>query len=117
MHPTRYVIDRAHGLRNFETLHDNVFWGGAEPRISICVPTLRHDVTPLLEGLAQCEARRQDLRPAPVRFVQGGITDPALFYSVGQRACWRRGGYTARASPLAHFLCQKLGFARPRRAA
>lgn len=57
MHPTRYVIDRAHGLRNFETLHDNVFWGGAEPRISICVPTLRHDVTPLLEGLAQCEAR------------------------------------------------------------
>ena len=57
MHPTRYVIDRTHGLRNLETLHDNVFWGGAEPRISICVPTLRHDVTPLLEGLAQCEAR------------------------------------------------------------
>ena len=56
MHPTRYVLDGVNGLRSFETLHDNVFWVGAIPRISICVPTLRHDVTPLLEGLSKCEA-------------------------------------------------------------
>ncbi|MDP3492026.1 MAG: glycosyltransferase [Hyphomonadaceae bacterium] len=56
MHPAKYVLERTWRLRELETIHDNVFWRGAIPRISICVPTLHHDVSPLLEGLSKCEA-------------------------------------------------------------
>lgn len=34
---------------------DNVFWRGAAPRLSICIPAYRHDVTPLMTALAGCE--------------------------------------------------------------
>lgn len=34
---------------------DNVFWRGAAPRLSICIPAYRHDVSPLLAALADCE--------------------------------------------------------------
>lgn len=56
MHAAKYVFEQTWRLRDVETIHDNVFWRGAMPRISICVPTLRHDVTPLLQGLSKCEA-------------------------------------------------------------
>ena len=56
MHPAKYVLKSDGSVREFATIHDNVFWRGAQPRISICVPTLRHDVTPLLVGLSKCEA-------------------------------------------------------------
>jgi glycosyltransferase involved in cell wall biosynthesis len=56
MHAAKLLFEQTWRLRDVETLHDNVFWRGAAPRISICVPTLCHDVTPLLEGLSKCEA-------------------------------------------------------------
>ncbi len=34
---------------------DNVFWRGAAPRLSICVPAYRHDVSELIAALAACE--------------------------------------------------------------
>lgn len=34
---------------------DNVFWRGAAPRLSICIPAYRYDVTPLMAALAECE--------------------------------------------------------------
>ncbi len=59
MHAVRYVMKTDGVVREIATIHDNVFWRGAQPRISICVPTLRHDVTPLLAGLSKCEANDQ----------------------------------------------------------
>lgn len=56
MHAVKYVLDLIHHPRNADQVHDNVFWRGAVPRISICVPTFRHDVTPLLASLSKCEA-------------------------------------------------------------
>jgi glycosyltransferase involved in cell wall biosynthesis len=38
-----------------ERVMDNVFWRGAAPRISICVPAYRHDVSELIAALAACE--------------------------------------------------------------
>jgi glycosyltransferase involved in cell wall biosynthesis len=38
-----------------ERTMDNVFWRGAAPRLSICIPAYRHDVTPLMTALADCE--------------------------------------------------------------
>lgn len=38
-----------------ERLLDNVFWPGAAPRLSICVPAYGHDVSSLMTALAECE--------------------------------------------------------------
>jgi glycosyltransferase involved in cell wall biosynthesis len=38
-----------------ERVLDNVFWRGAAPRLSICVPAYRHDVSELIATLADCE--------------------------------------------------------------
>lgn len=56
MHAAKFVMEQTWRIRDMETLHDNVFWRGGVPRISICVPTFRHDVTPLLKALSKCEA-------------------------------------------------------------
>lgn len=42
--------------RASEHTHDNVYWRGAAPRISICVPAYRYDVSPLINTLAACNA-------------------------------------------------------------
>ena len=56
MHAAKLLFEQTWRLRDGETVHDNVFWRGTAPRISICVPTLCHGVTPLLEGVAKGEA-------------------------------------------------------------
>lgn len=38
-----------------ERMLDNVFWRGAAPRLSICVPAYRYDVSDLIAALAACE--------------------------------------------------------------
>lgn len=38
-----------------ERTMDNVFWRGAAPRLSICIPAYRYDVTSLMAALADCE--------------------------------------------------------------
>lgn len=38
-----------------ERVLDNVFWRGAAPRLSICVPAYRYDVSDLIAALAACE--------------------------------------------------------------
>ncbi len=56
MHAAKFILQHSHGLCNLETLHDNVFWQGAAPRISVCIPAFRHDASPLIEALSRCEA-------------------------------------------------------------
>lgn len=56
MHAVKLLLDQSKRLRKMESVHDNVFWPGAAPRISVCVPCYRHDVSPLVESLAKCEA-------------------------------------------------------------
>ena len=38
-----------------ERTMDNVFWRGAAPRLSICIPAYCQDVAPLMAALAECE--------------------------------------------------------------
>lgn len=38
-----------------ERVLDNVFWRGAAPRISICIPAFRHDASDLIAALAACD--------------------------------------------------------------
>jgi len=37
-----------------EHVHDNIYWRGAAPRISICVPAYKRDVSELMAALADC---------------------------------------------------------------
>ena len=56
MYAAKFVFEHGASLQHVETVHDNVFWQGAAPRISVCVPAYRHDVSALMAALAQCEA-------------------------------------------------------------
>jgi glycosyltransferase involved in cell wall biosynthesis len=38
-----------------ESIHDNVFWAGAAPRLSICVPSYRTDCSELVDALSRCK--------------------------------------------------------------
>lgn len=59
MHAAKFVMEQVWRVRDIEAQLDNVFWRGATPRISICVPTYRHDVSSLLNAIAKCEATDQ----------------------------------------------------------
>jgi glycosyltransferase involved in cell wall biosynthesis len=54
MHAARFLFDHGHSFRNVESVHDNVFWKGAAPRLSVCVPAFRHDASALVAALARC---------------------------------------------------------------
>lgn len=41
-------------LKTAEHVHDNIYWRGAAPRISICVPAYRCDVSQLMSAIADC---------------------------------------------------------------
>ncbi len=56
MHAMKLLLDRSNNLRKMESVHDNVFWRGAAPRVSVCVPCYRYDVSPLVESIAKCGA-------------------------------------------------------------
>ncbi len=41
-------------LKTAERVYDNIYWRGAAPRISICVPAYKYDVSALMEAIAVC---------------------------------------------------------------
>ena len=55
MHALKLLLDWPGLRRQRESVHDNVFWRGAEPRMSVCVPAHGRDVSPLLAELAASE--------------------------------------------------------------
>ncbi len=55
MHAVKLLLDSSNSVRPLETVHDNVFWRGAAPRISVCVPAYRRDVSQLMQTLSQCQ--------------------------------------------------------------
>jgi glycosyltransferase involved in cell wall biosynthesis len=54
MHAVRLVHDQMNPALSGERIHDNVYWRGAAPRLSICVPVYRCDATKLMDALAAC---------------------------------------------------------------
>ena len=54
MHALKLLLAPSNRLRSLESVHDNIFWRGAAPRISVCVPAYRRDVSPLMHQLSQC---------------------------------------------------------------
>lgn len=56
MHAAKLVRDQMAPALAGERIHDNAFWRGAAPRLSVCVPVYRHDVTRLMDALAACKS-------------------------------------------------------------
>lgn len=56
MHAIKLVQDQMKPELSGERVHDNVYWRGAAPRLSICIPVYRYDVTRLLDALAACKS-------------------------------------------------------------
>jgi glycosyltransferase involved in cell wall biosynthesis len=54
MHAVKLVHDQMKPALSGERIHDNVYWRGAAPRLSVCVPVYRHDATALMDALASC---------------------------------------------------------------
>lgn len=54
MHAAKLVHDQMKPALSGERIHDNVYWRGAAPRLSVCVPVYRYDATRLLDALAGC---------------------------------------------------------------
>ena len=54
MHATKLILQKDAVLQNAETLHDNVYWAGAAPRLSIVIPSYRYDCSDLIDALARC---------------------------------------------------------------
>ena len=54
LHAAKLVHDQMKPALSGERIHDNVYWRGAAPRLSICVPVYRYDATRLLDALAAC---------------------------------------------------------------
>lgn len=55
MHAVKLLLDNAGRLATRESVHDNVFWRGAEPQLSLCVEAHGEDVSSLLDQLARSE--------------------------------------------------------------
>jgi len=56
MHALKLVHDKMTPELSGERIHDSVFWRGAAPRLSVCVPVYRYDVTALMDALAACKS-------------------------------------------------------------
>jgi len=54
MHATKLVHEQMKPALSGERIHDNVYWRGAAPRLSVCVPLYRYDVAKLMDALAAC---------------------------------------------------------------
>src|SRR5689334_13971724 len=54
MYATKFNFEPANE-NSPESVHDNVFWQGAAPRLSICVPSFRTDCSDLIGALARCK--------------------------------------------------------------
>ncbi|MFT3724290.1 MAG: glycosyltransferase [Hyphomonadaceae bacterium] len=52
MHAVKLLLDWPGFRRQRESVHDNVFWRGAQPRMSVCVPASGRDVSALLAALS-----------------------------------------------------------------
>lgn len=55
MHAVKFLLDTPSARRRRESVHDNVFWRGAEPRLSVCVLACGRDVSSLLAALSASE--------------------------------------------------------------
>lgn len=56
MHALKLVHEQMKPALSGERIHDNVYWRGAAPRLSVCVPVYRYDVTRLIDALAACKS-------------------------------------------------------------
>jgi glycosyltransferase involved in cell wall biosynthesis len=56
MHAVKMMLQPDEGRAPLESVHDNVFWAGCAPRVSIVIPSYRHDASTLIDALARCTA-------------------------------------------------------------
>ena len=82
MHAAKLILQKDASLQNIETLHDNVYWAGAAPRISIAIPCYRHDCSDLIDTLARC--RQSSL--AEIIVYDDGARDHGLLAKLEENA-------------------------------
>lgn len=56
MHAVKMMHRQDELLAGADSIHDNIFWAGCAPRISIVIPAYRHDASNLIDALARCTA-------------------------------------------------------------
>lgn len=56
MHAVKFVLQHGEAPKPLESVYDNVFWAGAVARLSIVIPSWRHDASELIDALARCAA-------------------------------------------------------------
>jgi glycosyltransferase involved in cell wall biosynthesis len=110
MHAAKLILQKDAALQNIETLHDNVYWAGAAPRISIVIPAYRYDCSDLIDALSRC--RQSSL--AEIIVYDDGSRDHGLLARMEQNAgaaqaaarivaSWsNRGAAAARNSAIGH---------------
>jgi len=110
MHAAKLLLRKDAILENFETMHDNVYWAGAAPRISIAIPSCRQDCSDLIDALSRCKASAL----AEIIVYDDGGKDHALLARMEQNAgnvraavrvvsSWQnRGRAAARNAAAAH---------------
>lgn len=96
MHAVRLVREHMDPAKAGEHIHDNVYWRGAAPRISICVPAYRHDVSALLQAIADCGSSRL----AEVIIHDDGSGDPEMLERMISRASYTLAAIRIIAAPL-----------------
>jgi glycosyltransferase involved in cell wall biosynthesis len=82
MHAAKLILQKDASLQNIETLHDNVYWAGAAPRISIAIPSYRYDCSDLIDVLARCKQSAL----AEIIVYDDGARDHALLARLEQNA-------------------------------
>jgi glycosyltransferase involved in cell wall biosynthesis len=82
MHAAKLILQKDASLQNIETLHDNVYWAGAAPRISIAIPCYRYDCSDLIDALARC--KQSSL--AEIIVYDDGARDSALLAKLEENA-------------------------------
>lgn len=82
MHAAKLILRKDAKLENFETLHDNIYWAGAAPRLSIAIPTYRYDCSDLIDALSRCKSSAL----AEIIVYDDGAKDHALLAKMEQSA-------------------------------
>jgi glycosyltransferase involved in cell wall biosynthesis len=109
MYATKFSFEPANE-NSPESVHDNVFWQGAAPRLSVCVPSYRHDCSDLIDAVARC---KQGSLAELVIYDDGSQDHTALAKMQYQAGCVRmavrivshgmnRGRAAARNAAIAH---------------
>ncbi|MDP3737575.1 MAG: glycosyltransferase [Hyphomonadaceae bacterium] len=96
MHAAKTIYHSPEGAQTLETVFDNVFWAGCAPRLSIVIPSYRHDASNLIDQLARCVASPL----AEIIVYDDGSRDHSLLASMQEAASSARAAVRIVSCPV-----------------